>query len=168
MCCAIDGDTVVAGDRANKLVVRTLQRELTPVDTAASNSAVDAARASKRSAVEQGRSFDDQPFGADKLGIGVLAESIVKIHCPDHKDAMVPSNIALYAEWGGGKSFAKNKMKECFLAVNDTPECMHYQYCFEILEYNAWVFNGGDVIWAALINQLIDGVEGVHGKREFR
>ena len=54
-----------------------------------------------------GQSFDDQPEGKDLLGVSRLAKAIVDIHCRAREDAQVPSNIALYAEWGGGKSFAR-------------------------------------------------------------
>jgi hypothetical protein len=54
-----------------------------------------------------GQSFDDQPEGKDLLGVSRLAKAIVDIHCRARGDAQVPSNVALYAEWGGGKSFAR-------------------------------------------------------------
>ena len=36
------------------------------------------------------------------------------------------------------------------------------------MHQNAWVYNGGDCIWAALVNELVNGVESTYGKEEFR
>ena len=36
------------------------------------------------------------------------------------------------------------------------------------MHQNAWVYNGGDCIWAALVNELVDGVESTYDKEEFR
>ena len=37
-----------------------------------------------------------------------------------------------------------------------------------LFHQNAWVYNGGDCIWAALVNRLVGGVEGTYGKKKFR
>ena len=37
-----------------------------------------------------------------------------------------------------------------------------------LFHQNAWVYNGGDCIWAALVNNLVDGVESTYGKEKFR
>ena len=38
-----------------------------------------------------------------------VVQAVVDIHTREVTDAQVPSNIALYAQWGGGKSFAKGE-----------------------------------------------------------
>ena len=59
-----------------------------------------------------GQAFDDRPGGDDLLGVDVLASAVVSVHCRGREDAQVPTNVALCAEWGGGKSFAKRELRE--------------------------------------------------------
>lgn len=46
---------------------------------------------------EMGRAFADRPNGEDKLGASRLARAVVDIHTRKIEDAMLPSNIAVYA-----------------------------------------------------------------------
>ena len=66
-----------------------------------------AAQDAKRAGGCVGQPFDDAPKGKDLVGVQRVVRSVVDVHRREVADAQVPFNVALCAQWGGRKSFAK-------------------------------------------------------------
>lgn len=103
----------------------------------------------------------DLPIGEDYLGYSSFSNALSSIFY--QSTIRLPITIGIFAEWGKGKSFLLNKIKQ-----NIHTQINHEDKKDVIVSFNVWEYAGSDVLWAGLVQQIFTKVESKFTRTEIR
>jgi hypothetical protein len=95
---------------------------------------------------------NDSDNGEDRLEISKDVAAFAKIMTS--KNFVPPIAIALFGDWGSGKSFFMNKMKEKVTALSTS---QNPNYCEGVVQihFNAWSYLDAN-LWASIVTQIFE------------
>ena len=96
--------------------------------------------------------FADTDCGEDYLGVSHEAEALARLMLDEHVEP--PLSIGLLGDWGSGKSFFIERLK------NEVDKCKGDPgLCREVvqIEFNAWHVSDGN-LWASLVTHIFEEV----------
>jgi hypothetical protein len=101
----------------------------------------------------------DVARGADLLSLGSEVRALASVLAS--RDTRPPLSVGLFGNWGSGKSFFMEMLREHIRTLADR-SCgsQGSSYCSEVaqIEFNAWHYLDGD-LWASLVSHVLDSLE---------
>lgn len=96
----------------------------------------------------------------DELGFEYDVAALASVMA--YKEMQPPLAVGLFGNWGTGKSFFMNKLKEQVTALEKHPSGM---FCGRVLqiEFNSWHYSDSN-LWASLVTKIFDELQ-KHGKK---
>ncbi|MBN1509224.1 MAG: hypothetical protein JW955_20430 [Sedimentisphaerales bacterium] len=91
--------------------------------------------------------WPDHEADADLLGFSHFADAIVSCMAPGR---LLPATIGVFGDWGSGKSTLLNMVESRLSSAEGTL----------VLRFNGWLFEGYDDAKAALMEAIVEGVQG--------
>jgi putative methionine-R-sulfoxide reductase with GAF domain len=103
---------------------------------------------------------NDRSSEDDQLGFTDYAAAFA--HLIMNPEVEPPLTIGIYGTWGTGKTFLLNEIKKHIAMqwkqrVNPTRKNKKLRPL--IVHFNAWTYNGSDMLWAGLVEQLFRAIE---------
>jgi hypothetical protein len=108
----------------------------------------------------------DLAEGIDLLSINQPVNALCSVIAAN--DAKPPLSIALFGEWGAGKTFFIGKMQDRIAALAiASAKAEESAYCSSIRQivFNAWHYADAN-LWASLANRVFEGLAGDEGEPE--